>query len=333
MFGVRALVATLDPTSLIGVRDRALLVIGFASAFRRGELVALDVADVDWTDDGLVVTIRHSKTDQEGQRPAIGLPYGSDPATCPVRTLRAWLDAADITEGPIFHIDRHGRLHAARISGRAAAERVKQACAAAGLDAARYGGHSMQDLDHSPGGCDVELVVERQHVVGPGRLQPICGRRGLAEALALAPLGWHAQALLAPQSLDLLAVHPLALPHQHGMGTPVPPPRVPRGETPQPGAQLPVRVGLGRAVTLDGTVLADDRTGPSLRQTEPGHEHVPGSTSPRRAYQFPFATSRSAWFSSSLSATICLSSRFSRSSSFSRLASSAFMPPNWFRHR
>ena len=61
-----------------------------------------------------------------------------------MRTLRAWLDAAGITEGAIFRqVDRHGRMFG-RLSGRAAAERVKVACRAAGLDAARYGGHSLR---------------------------------------------------------------------------------------------------------------------------------------------------------------------------------------------
>jgi hypothetical protein len=60
--------------------------------------------------------------------PGVGLRYGSDPQTCPVRTLRAWLDAAGIDEGPAFrHIDRHGRLFPDRISGGAAAERVSEA--------------------------------------------------------------------------------------------------------------------------------------------------------------------------------------------------------------
>jgi integrase len=141
---VRALVATLDLDTMGGLRDRALLVVGFAGAFRRSELVALDVEDVEWTDDGLLVTIRRSKTDQEGQGASIGLPYGSDPATCPVRTLRTWLGTAGIDAGSVFrHVDRHGRI-LARMSGRAAAERVKRACTAAGLDARRYGGHSLR---------------------------------------------------------------------------------------------------------------------------------------------------------------------------------------------
>jgi hypothetical protein len=62
----------------------------------------LDVEDVDWQPDGLVVDIRRSKTDQEGKGASIGLLYGSDPATCPVRTRRAWLDATGIDEGRSF---------------------------------------------------------------------------------------------------------------------------------------------------------------------------------------------------------------------------------------
>ena len=82
------------PDRLLGIRDRALLLIGFAGAFRRSELVALAVEDCAFTADGLVVTLRRSKTDQDGEGRKIGIPYGSNPETCPVRSLRAWLAAA-----------------------------------------------------------------------------------------------------------------------------------------------------------------------------------------------------------------------------------------------
>jgi site-specific recombinase XerD len=141
---IRSLIGTLDLDSLIGVRDRALLVVGFAGAFRRSELVALDTSDVVENGDGLIVTIRRSKTDQESEGATIGLPYGSDPSTCPVRTLRAWLDAAAIEDGAIFRrVDRWGNL-GDRLTGRAAATVVQRTCEAAGLDPARYGGHSLR---------------------------------------------------------------------------------------------------------------------------------------------------------------------------------------------
>ena len=59
-------------------------------AFRRSELVSLDVADVRETNDGLIVTLRASKTDQAGEGTKKGIPYGSTPHTCPVRAVRAW---------------------------------------------------------------------------------------------------------------------------------------------------------------------------------------------------------------------------------------------------
>jgi hypothetical protein len=71
------------------------------------------------------------------------------------------------------------------------------------------------------------------------------------------------------------------------------------GEAPQPDAQITVGVCLGRSVALRRAVLADDLVGPSLREAKPLMEHVNGSASPRRAYQFPRAISRSARFSSS----------------------------------
>jgi integrase len=141
---IRTLVATCDVSRLGGLRDRGLLVLGFAGAFRRSELVALNVEDLDWQDDGLVVHICRSKTDQEGQGATVGILFGSDPATCPVRTVRAWLDTAGITEGPVFRqVDRHGNM-GGRLTGKSAAERVKVACTRAGLPAERYGGHSLR---------------------------------------------------------------------------------------------------------------------------------------------------------------------------------------------
>jgi site-specific recombinase XerC len=88
------------PTSIKGLRDRALLLLGFGGAFRRSELVALDVADLEETEDGLRVTICCSKTDQEGIGTTIAIVRGG--ASCPVKALRAWLNAAGIAEGTLF---------------------------------------------------------------------------------------------------------------------------------------------------------------------------------------------------------------------------------------
>lgn len=141
---LRLMLAALPP-NVKGIRDRALLLVGFAGAFRRAELVALDVADVEFNGDGLVVTLRRSKTDQEGTGRKVGIPYGSNPSTCPVRSLKAWLEASCITEGALFRpINRHMQLQSGRLSDKAVALVVKQAAEGAGLDPARYAGHSLR---------------------------------------------------------------------------------------------------------------------------------------------------------------------------------------------
>lgn len=141
---IKAMVAQL-PDSLLGLRDRALLLIGFAGAFRRSELVSLTRVDIQFTSDGVTIRLRRSKTDQEGQGRAVGVPYGSHRETCPVRSLQAWLDASDITEGPLFRaINRHGQMQPGALSDKAVALIVKRWAEAAGLDPSQYAGHSLR---------------------------------------------------------------------------------------------------------------------------------------------------------------------------------------------
>jgi site-specific recombinase XerD len=139
-----AMVAHADPTTPKGFRDRALLLFGFASALRRSELVALAVDDLEATDRGLLVMVRRSKTDQEGRGHVRAIPIGRHAETCPVRALRAWLEAAAITRGPVFRsVDRHGRIGES-MSARAVAEVVKSYAQAAGLDPSAFSGHSLR---------------------------------------------------------------------------------------------------------------------------------------------------------------------------------------------
>lgn len=161
---IRAMVAALPPR-LLGARDRALLLVGFASGFRRSELVALDVADVEFRREGLLITLRRSKTDPAGQGRPVGIPYGSTPATCPVRALQDWLAGAGISEGPVFRpVNRHGRVRPGRLSDRAVARVVPRSAQAAGLDAVRYAGHSPRaGLATSAAAAGVpEWVIARQ---------------------------------------------------------------------------------------------------------------------------------------------------------------------------
>ena len=141
---VRAMVLAL-PEGPLGLRDRALLLVGFAAALRRSELVGLDVEDLGFEQAGMVLTLRRSKTDQEGQGQTVAIPYGRHDSTCPVLAVKVWLDASGITAGPVFRaVDRHGNIAAARLSDRAVANIVKRAAAAAGLDPADYAGHSLR---------------------------------------------------------------------------------------------------------------------------------------------------------------------------------------------
>jgi site-specific recombinase XerD len=132
-----------NPTSLSGLRDRALLLLGFAGAFRRSELVALDCEDVQETTEGLRVTIRHSKTDQERLGSTIAIPRGV--AACPVMALRAWLDAASITSGPLFRpVAKGQRVQAARLTDRSVAKIVQAHAERVGFDPALFAGHSLR---------------------------------------------------------------------------------------------------------------------------------------------------------------------------------------------
>jgi site-specific recombinase XerD len=139
---VRAMIAA-SPDTLAGKRDRALILLGFAGAFRRSELVALDVADIEETAAGLRVIIRQSKTDQDGEGTTIAIARGV--VACPVRALRAWLDAAGIVSGALFRsVNKAGRVATARLTDRSVANIVKAMAGSVGLDDRTFSGHSLR---------------------------------------------------------------------------------------------------------------------------------------------------------------------------------------------
>jgi site-specific recombinase XerD len=146
---LRAMVDALDIETVTGVRDRALIVLGFAMMGRRSELAALRVSDLVFTEDGLTVLVRSSKTDQDAVGAEVKIPYGSHPSTCPVRTLRAWLAALSengFDDGPLFRrITRHGHLQDGAMSGAAINERVKVLAARAGVvGAEKFTAHGLR---------------------------------------------------------------------------------------------------------------------------------------------------------------------------------------------
>jgi integrase len=154
------------PASVAGLRDKAVLLVGFAGAFRRSELVAIDIRDLSLSEAGLVITIRRSKTDQEGAGREVGIPR-SRKVTCPVAALEAWLQASAGDErneqSPVFRAIDHGRL-AERLSGQAVAEIVKRAAQRVGLDPAKFAGHSLRSgfaTSAARGGADLAFIMQQ----------------------------------------------------------------------------------------------------------------------------------------------------------------------------
>ncbi|MDP9050600.1 MAG: tyrosine-type recombinase/integrase [Acidobacteriota bacterium] len=133
------------PDSLLGTRDRALILVGFAGAFRRSELAAINLADVSFTPDGMVIDLRRSKTDQEGAGRKVGIPFGSDEDNCPVRALRHWLLEAGILSGPVFRsVNRHGRTRSRGLHKDSVGTILKRAGKRTHMKTAPLGGHSLR---------------------------------------------------------------------------------------------------------------------------------------------------------------------------------------------
>jgi integrase len=132
------------PEDLRGVRDRALLLVGFAGGFRRSEVVELEAADVAKQEEGLVITLRRSKTDQTGQGRKIGIPFARG-RHCAVKALGAWLELGPAWDGPIFRpIDRHGVTSMSRLSGQAVSLIIRERLHKAGFEPTGFSGHSLR---------------------------------------------------------------------------------------------------------------------------------------------------------------------------------------------
>lgn len=135
---------TID-NSLKSCRDKALLLIGFLGAFRRSEIVSIDVEDIKIEPEGLVVNLRRSKTDQEGESALIGLPKSRDERTCPIIAFKNWIELSQIKSGPVFQsVNRHGHLTGKRLSDRAIANVVKEYVELCGYDSVNFSGHSLR---------------------------------------------------------------------------------------------------------------------------------------------------------------------------------------------
>lgn len=125
------------------IRDRAILALGLAAALRRSELVALQPDDVEFEARGLKLTLRHSKTDQDGEGQVIAVPAGK--VLAPVARLQAWLAVRGSQPGTLFYqIDPQGRMSGEPMSDRSIARLIQKYAALAGLDPETVAGHSLR---------------------------------------------------------------------------------------------------------------------------------------------------------------------------------------------
>lgn len=162
---LRRLLQATPPRTAAGARDRAMLLLGFAGGLRPSELVALDVGDIDVRDQRLRIRVRGPNSVRSPFGRVLEIPGGEHPETCPVRALRAWYSVSGIRSGPLFRpIDRHGRVGAVRLSERGVAPVIKRAAQRAGLDPARFAGHSLRAgfvAATAAGGAPERVIMEQ----------------------------------------------------------------------------------------------------------------------------------------------------------------------------
>jgi integrase len=166
---ILTILAHVPTQTLVGKRDRALLLLGFAGAFRRSELAALQLEDLAFGIDGVDVMIPRSKTDQEGRGQAVAVPHGRH--LKPVEALQAWIEAAGIKAGPVFRaVTKGGKVGEEAITGHTVANVVKRYAGLAGLSAADFSGHSLRAgfvTSAADRGADLNRIMDVSRHVDP----------------------------------------------------------------------------------------------------------------------------------------------------------------------
>lgn len=112
----KQIIKSLDNNDLVALRNKSLLLIGFTGAFRRSELVNLDVADLSFTESGLVINNKISKTNQYGNHEEKAIFYSPDPDLCPVRTLKKWIESSFVDEAVWVRIRKNAQMTTQRLS-------------------------------------------------------------------------------------------------------------------------------------------------------------------------------------------------------------------------
>jgi len=132
------------PDTLKATRDKAILLIGFAGAFRRSELSSLNIEDINFVESGAIINLRRSKTDQQGRGQKKAISYCSNKDTCPIHALQEWIESAGISSGALFvSMDRHNNLKQ-RITSQSIALVIKEYAKLVGYDIKDFSGHSLR---------------------------------------------------------------------------------------------------------------------------------------------------------------------------------------------
>ena len=136
---------TSDETGIRKLRDKTIILLGFAGGFRRIELISIDFEDLEFVSEGVKIFIRKSKTDQFGEGMIKGLPYFTNQKYCPVWHLKKWLEISEIKSGPIFRRFSKGlNLGKNRLTDQSVALFLKKHLSNAGIENQNYSGHSLR---------------------------------------------------------------------------------------------------------------------------------------------------------------------------------------------
>ncbi len=130
---------------IVSIRDRALLLLGFAGAFRRSELVRIRLEELTFSPQGMTVFVPHAKGDQLGRGATIGIPYAPDPEICAVRAVEQWILAAQLQYGPLFRgFKRNLEIRSEQLNDKSVALIVKKYAEMAGFNPDDFAGHSLR---------------------------------------------------------------------------------------------------------------------------------------------------------------------------------------------
>ena len=142
---LKKIIVTMNLSCLTDIRDKAILLLGFMGAFRRSELTSLELNDITFVPQGIIITVKESKTDQEKAGQTIGIPYLEDKNMCAVSALKLWIKEANITKGPLFRrLLKNGKTSDNALSDKSINLIVKKYVNKIGLQKELYGAHSLR---------------------------------------------------------------------------------------------------------------------------------------------------------------------------------------------